>query len=72
MKSGETPRCTSGLTTVLLFGFAIRPLPLHFVQRGGYILRPGLAACLTSENPVPLHASHFRSDGGDFFLIKLP
>jgi hypothetical protein len=52
------------------FGPAIRPLPPHFVHGGGYILRPGF---VTSANPVPLHASHFRSDGGeDIFLIRLP
>jgi hypothetical protein len=37
------------------------------------ILRPGLVGCFTSANPVPLQASHFRSDGGeDVFLIRLP
>lgn len=56
----------------LLFSSVIRPLPSHFVQRGGYILRPGFAACFTLEKPVPLHASHFRSDGGDLFLIRMP
>jgi hypothetical protein len=40
------------------------------VHRGGYIFRPGF---VTSANPVPLHASRFRSDGGkDVFLIRLP
>ena len=27
-------------------------------------MRPSLVACFTLENPVPLHASHFRSNGG--------
>ena len=56
----------------LLFGSVIRPLPSHFVQRGGYILRPGFVARFTLEKPEPLHASHFRSDGGDLFLIRMP
>lgn len=56
----------------LSFGAVIRPLPSHCVQRGGYILCPGFAACFTSEKPVPLHASHFRSDEGDLFLILMP
>jgi hypothetical protein len=30
-----------------------------------------LAGCFTLENPVPLHGSHFRSDGVDFFLIRM-
>jgi hypothetical protein len=60
------------LTTDLLFGPVMLPLPPHFIQRGGYILRPGFAACFTLENPVPLHPSHFRSVGGDVFLIRKP
>jgi hypothetical protein len=56
----------------LLFGSIVRPLPPHCVQRGGYILCPGFAACFTLEKPVPLHALHFRSDEGDLFLIRMP
>jgi hypothetical protein len=38
-----------------------RPLPPHFWQRAGYILRFGAAGCLTGWNPVPSQAGHIRS-----------
>jgi hypothetical protein len=41
-----------------LAAFSIRPLPRHFTQRGGYILRPGWARLFTADTPVPLHAGH--------------
>jgi hypothetical protein len=43
-----------------LAAFFIRPLPPHFVQRGGYILRPG-AGCSTGSTPMPLQAGHLSS-----------
>ena len=46
----------------------IRPLPPHFLQGAGKILRPGSAGCLTLGNPVPSQASHFVSRGNLVFM----
>jgi hypothetical protein len=48
--------------------FIIRPLPPHFLQGAGKILRPGRAGCFTFGNPVPSQASHFLSRGNVVFM----
>jgi hypothetical protein len=42
-------------------GFAIRPLPLHSLQRGGKILLPGGGCSTTGSTPVPLQAGQTSS-----------
>ena len=41
--------------------FVIRPLPLHCLQRGGNILRPGGGCSITRSTPVPLQARQTSS-----------
>ena len=45
-----------GTASIQSAAFVIRPLPLHCVQRGGNILRPGGGCLMTGSTPVPLQA----------------
>ena len=50
---------------------ATRPLPSHFLQRGGKILRPGFTGCINTAKPVPLQAGHLCSDEFEGFIVIL-
>jgi hypothetical protein len=50
------------------------PLPLHFVQRGPYILLPGAGCLITGRKPVPLQAGHTSLATSDLigFIKRAP